>query len=69
MPTFELPDQEINAAFSPDDQFLATVSMDGGVHIWDVKSGSQFAIIRGHSGLVEHVAFSPTGNASSYRIA
>ena len=58
----ELADQEINAAFSPDDQFLATVSMDGGVHIWDVKSGSQFAVIRSHKGLVEHVAFSPIGH-------
>ena len=62
MPRWNCADQEINAAFSPDDQFLATVSMDGGVHIWDVKSGSQFAVIRGHKGLVEHVAFSPTGN-------
>ncbi len=58
----EVRDQEINAAFSRDDQFLATVSMDGVVHIWDVKGGSQFAVIRGHTGLVEHVAFSPTGN-------
>src|SRR5205823_678052 len=58
----ELPDQEVNAAFSPDDQFLATVSMNDIVHIWNVKSGSQFAIIRGHNGLIEHVAFSPSGD-------
>ena len=57
-----LPDQEINAAFSPDDQFLATVSLGGGVHIWDIKSGSQFAVIRSHKGLVERVAFSPIGH-------
>ena len=34
----ELVDQEINAAFSPDDQFLAAVSMDGGVRIWDIET-------------------------------
>ncbi len=57
-----LSNQDTNAAFSPNDKFLATASMDGGIHIWDVESGSQFTIIRGHKGLVEHVAFSPTDN-------
>ena len=32
------------------------------VRIWDVESGSLFAVIRGHTGIVEHVEFSPDGS-------
>ena len=56
-----LPDQDINSAFSPDDRFLATASLDGGVHIWDVEEGSQFAMIHDHQGLVEDLAFNSKG--------
>ncbi|CAN5394177.1 adenylate/guanylate cyclase domain-containing protein [soil metagenome] len=52
----------VNCAFSPDSQLFAVGSTEGLVRIWDVKSGSQFAIFRGHSGLVTHVAFSPAGS-------
>src|SRR5439155_12819765 len=31
--------------------------------VWAVKSGLQFAIFRGHSGLVTHVAFSPVDSS------
>lgn len=55
-------DLEINAAFSPDDKFLATVALGGKVHIWEVKSGLKYTTIQSHKGLVEHVAFSPAGN-------
>jgi WD40 repeat protein len=54
--------QDINGAFSPDDRLFATASMYGVVHIWDVETGSLFGVIRGHSGLVEHVEFSPDGS-------
>ena len=57
-----LIDQDTNSAFSPDDQFLATASLDGAIHIWDVEIGLQYAIIRGHKNLVEHLAFSPGGD-------
>ena len=52
----------MNGAFSPDDRLFATASMHGMVRIWDVESGSLFAVIRGHSGMVEHVEFSPDGS-------
>ena len=33
----------------------------GLVRIWNVRNGSEFGVIRGHTGPVEHVAFSPDG--------
>ena len=65
----ELVDQEINAAFSPDDQFLAAVSMDGGVRIWDIESGSQFAVIRSHKAVGGARRIQPHRPSASYRIA
>jgi WD40 repeat protein len=32
------------------------------VHIWKISDGSEFATIRGHSSLVEHLAFSADGS-------
>ena len=52
----------MNCAFSPDDRFLATTSVQNVVRLWDIKNGSEFAVIAGHRGLVEHVAFSPDGS-------
>ena len=54
-------DHEMNAAFSPDDRLLATISMEGVVRLWDVEQASLFAVIKGHRGFVEHVAFNPSG--------
>ena len=55
-------DQELNCAFSPDDKLLATASAKNIVRIWDVETGTEFAAIAGHTGLVEHVAFNPDGS-------
>ena len=55
-------DQEMNSAFSPDDRFLATTSLDGTIRIWDVDRASLLTTIRGHAGLVEHLEFSPVDN-------
>ncbi|MGL4967707.1 MAG: AAA family ATPase [Inquilinus sp.] len=55
-------DQEMNCVFSPDDRLLAAISTQGAVRVWDVESGTELSGIRGHRGLVEHVAFSPDGN-------
>jgi WD40 repeat protein/class 3 adenylate cyclase len=52
---------DINGAFSPDDQLFATGSAGGLVRIWDVQSGAQVSVLRGHDALVEHIAFSPDG--------
>jgi WD40 repeat protein len=54
--------QDVNSAFSPDDDLLVTTGIDGTVRIWNVGDGSEFAIVHGHGDLVEHLAFSPDGN-------
>jgi len=48
-------------AFSPDDGTLAAVSMDGGVNLWNVKTGQPKDPQRWHAGPVLAVAFSPDG--------
>ena len=55
-------DHEMNSAFSPDDRFLATASMDGPIRIWDVGRASLFTTITGHRALIEHLEFSPVDN-------
>ncbi|RWX70047.1 hypothetical protein EN780_04495 [Mesorhizobium sp. M4B.F.Ca.ET.089.01.1.1] len=52
-------DEEMNGAFSPDDRFLATASVNGPIRIWDVDRASLVATIAGHESLVEHLEFSP----------
>lgn len=56
-----LPDQDSKPSFSPDDRFLATASLDGGVHIWDVEDGSQYALIHDHQQMVEGLSFNAKG--------
>ena len=52
----------MSAAFSPDDQFLASGSRDDTIILWDVATqqiiGQPFT---GHDGWVWSVAFSPDG--------
>lgn len=52
-------DEEMNGAFTPDDRFLATASVNGPIRIWDVERASQVTTIAGHDSLVEHLEFSP----------
>jgi WD40 repeat protein len=54
-------DQDTNSAFRPDDRLLATASRDGTVRLWSVEDLSELTVIRGHTGLVEHLEFSPDG--------
>ncbi|MES0183594.1 hypothetical protein NKK48_02615 [Mesorhizobium sp. C386A] len=52
-------DVEMNGAFTPDDRFLATASIDGPIRVWDVERASLVPTIAGHESLVEHLEFSP----------
>ncbi|BAV50867.1 (Myosin heavy-chain) kinase., Histone acetyltransferase [Mesorhizobium loti] len=52
-------DVEINGAFTPDDRFLATASINGPIRIWDAERASLVTTIAGHESLVEHLEFSP----------
>lgn len=47
--------------FSPDGQRLASADNQGGVALWDARSGRLLARLRGHSDLVRALSFSPDG--------
>jgi prepilin-type N-terminal cleavage/methylation domain-containing protein len=51
--------QCMNVAFSPDGLRLATGAAENTVKIWDVLTGSESKALRGHSGDIYTVAFSP----------
>jgi WD40 repeat protein len=48
-------------AFSPDGKHLATTSWDGTTKVWDAINGKELLTLRGHTGIVEGVIFSPDG--------
>eukprot|EP00798_Chlamydomonas_sp_ICE-L_P018440 gene18440-24915_t len=49
----------VDLAWSPDDKFVATASLDNLVIIWDVASGGRVAVLSGHQGFVKGVAWDP----------
>merc|ERR1712048_481544 len=52
----------LDLAWSPDDSFLATGSIDNTICIWDAGNlPSLVHVIRGHKGLVKGVVFDPVG--------
>lgn len=51
----------ISVAFSPNGQQLATGDTSGNIQIWEVPSGKQLLICRGHKYWIWAVAFSPDG--------
>jgi WD domain, G-beta repeat len=48
-------------AFRADGEVVATGSQDTSIRLWDAESGKEIAILRGHKGYVDFVAFSPDG--------
>jgi WD40 repeat protein len=48
-------------AFSPDGKTLAAGVEDATVLVWDVTTGSERAVLKGHSDVVYTVAFAPDG--------
>ena len=47
--------------FSPDGSLLASAGRDSCVHIWDAITGNLLKTLRGHTGWIQSVAFSPDG--------
>ena len=54
-----VPGPCLNVAFSPDSQRLASGGAGNTVKVWDVHTGVEQRTLRGHSGDVYTVAFSP----------
>ena len=52
-------DSIVSVAFSPDGQYLAAGTLDNAVRLWQVADGSLLATLKGHSGSVWQVVFSP----------
>lgn len=49
-------------AWSPDKTLLASGGDRGGLYLWDAATGEQRALLKGHRGTVEAIAWSPDGS-------
>jgi WD40 repeat protein len=54
-----VPGPCVIVAFSPDSQRLVSGGADNTVKVWDVQTGRELQTLRGHTGDVYTVAFSP----------
>lgn len=58
---FETSGSVLSIAFSPDGKRLAAGTIQGMASIWDVNTGEEVAIFKGHTSEVRAVAWSPDG--------
>lgn len=57
----DFPASCTKAVFSSDDRRLACPGEEGRAFVWDVDSGRQVGIVRGHRGVLNDLSFSPDG--------
>ncbi|KIJ91543.1 hypothetical protein K443DRAFT_46865, partial [Laccaria amethystina LaAM-08-1] len=50
-----------SVAFSPDGKQILSGSDDKSVRVWDALTGDELNVLKGNTGLVRSVAFSPDG--------
>ena len=51
-----------DAAFNPSGDHIVTASYDKTAGVWDISSGAETAVLKGHEGAVERAEFSPDGS-------
>ena len=59
---FHHPAGVTHATFNPSGDRIVTSSYDKTARIWDLSSGEETAVLRGHKGPVERAEFSPDGS-------
>lgn len=59
--TLEHSGSVFSVAFDPGDWILAAGGQDGNTILWDIKTGEEIQVLRGHADYVTAIAFAPDG--------